>query len=69
MFGSGICPHCQTIISHATVEPITINSGEESYKGVTYFCPHCRAVLTVSMDQIALNADLVTRLLKALRKG
>ena len=65
----GKCPHCQSTIARAKVETITIDGGDSSYKGVTYSCLRCRAVLTVSMDQIALNADLVTRLLKALRKG
>jgi hypothetical protein len=65
----GKCPHCSKTIPRASVETITIDGGGESYKGVTYSCPYCHVVLTVSMDQIALNADLVTRLLKALRKG
>jgi len=66
---TGQCPHCKTKISRSVVETITIDGGDSSYKGVTYLCPHCRAVLTVSMDQIALNADLVNRLLKVFRKG
>jgi hypothetical protein len=69
MFHLGQCPHCQRKLSKARVETITIDGGEESYKGVTYCCPYCHCVLTVSMDQIALNADLVNRLVKALRRG
>jgi predicted Zn finger-like uncharacterized protein len=69
MFHSGKCPHCQATISSVKVETITIKGGDQSYKGVTYVCPHCHAVISVSMDQIALNGDLVTRLLKALHKG
>lgn len=67
---TGKCPHCQNTVASAEVETITINAGgQASYKGVSYLCPNCRAVLSVSMDQIALNEDLKTRLLKALAKG
>jgi phage terminase large subunit GpA-like protein len=70
MFYSGKCPHCEKTVASANVETIQINAGTQaSYKGVTYLCPHCRRVLTVSMDQISLNEDLVARLLKALGRG
>jgi hypothetical protein len=67
---TGKCPHCQKKIASAEVETIDINAGtQRSYKGVSYLCPHCRAVLSVSMDQLALNEDLKIRLLKALGRG
>ena len=67
---TGKCPQCQTVISRAIVETINIKGGADvSYKGVSYLCPQCRVVLSVSLDQLALNGDLVTRLMKALRKG
>lgn len=70
MLHSGKCPHCHKPISSAAVENVDIKGeANVSYKGVTYLCPHCRSVLSVSMDQLALNGDLVRRLLKALRKG
>jgi hypothetical protein len=72
MFHSAKCPYCERTVATARVETIKIDAGlgaDIAYQGVTYSCPACRKVLTVSMDQIALNADLVTRLLKALRKG
>jgi phage FluMu protein Com len=67
------CPHCKTILTRAVVETIDIDTSiifpEASYKGVTYACPSCRAVLSISIDQIALNHDVVQRLLQALRRG
>jgi hypothetical protein len=70
MLHSGKCPHCDNIIGSVDVETIDINAGMyASYKGVTYLCPRCRSVLSVSMDQLALNHDVVKRLLKALDKG
>jgi|GraSoiStandDraft_4_1057263.scaffolds.fasta_scaffold975614_1 hypothetical protein len=72
MIHAAQCPHCKAVINKARVEQITIDSGLGSgtnYKGVTYSCPWCKAVLTVSMDQIALNADLMNRLEKLLGRG
>ncbi len=70
---SGKCPHCKMIVSRVLVETMDIDAGAAfplaSYKGATYLCPHCRAVLSASMDQIALNVDLVQRLLIALGRG
>jgi hypothetical protein len=67
---SGKCPHCETTISYAKGEPIDIKVGKsEAYKGVSYLCPSCRSVLSVSMDPLALNQNLVNRLMKALGRG
>jgi hypothetical protein len=70
---SGKCPHCEKTIASLLVETLDINAGaifpQATYKGATYLCPHCHAVLGASMDQIALNVDLVQRLLKALGRG
>lgn len=67
---TGKCPHCERTVASAEVETMTIKAGAQaSYKGVTYLCPHCRSVLGVSMDQIALNEDLKTRLMKAMGRG
>jgi hypothetical protein len=65
---SGKCPRCERTIATAKVENIKI-SGAADYKGVSYSCPYCHSVLSVSMDQVGLNVDLVNRLLKALGKG
>jgi len=67
------CPHCKSVLTRAVVESIEIDTAPilpaATYKGVTYACAHCRAVLGVSMDQLALNENLVQRLLKALGRG
>lgn len=67
---TGNCPQCKRTISSADVETITINAGTQaSYKGVSYLCPSCHVVLSVSMDQIALNESLKTQLLAAMGRG
>jgi hypothetical protein len=70
MLHSGKCPHCEHIIGHAKAESIEIRVGTtDKYKGISYCCPSCRSVLSVSMDPLALNQNLVNRLMQALRKG
>jgi len=70
MFHSGKCPHCEKAVSHVKVETIQFAAGlYEHYAGVSYLCPDCRAVLGVGVDPLALNDDVVSRLLTALRKG
>jgi phage FluMu protein Com len=69
MLHSGKCPHCAKVIASTSVETVDLKAGANvSYKGVSYLCPHCRSVLSVTMDQIAMNVDLVSRLLKTLGK-
>jgi hypothetical protein len=34
---------------------------------VSFCCPHCRAILSVSIDPIAIKTDIVKELLKKLR--
>jgi len=69
MIHSAKCPHCEATIASATVENIKIRGVGSEYKGVSYSCPSCHSVLTVSMDQIALNVDLVKRILSSLGRG
>jgi hypothetical protein len=70
MFHSGKCPSCEKPVSHVKVEAIQFTAGPyEPYAGVSYLCPECRAVLGVGVDPLALNADVVSQLLTALRKG
>jgi phage FluMu protein Com len=67
---TGKCPHCEKTIASAEVETISIKAGTQaSYKGVSYLCPHCRAVLSVSMDQLALIEETKKRLLQAMGRG
>jgi hypothetical protein len=69
MLHSGKCPHCEKTVTYAKAEAIDIKVGSEGYKGVSYLCPMCRSVLSISMDPLALNQNLVNRLLVALGKG
>ena len=69
MFHRGKCPSCGKIPSHANIDNLKLTGGGMEYVGVAYLCPLCNAILSVSMDQVALNADVVQRVLKALGRG
>jgi hypothetical protein len=70
MLHAGKCPKCDATIGHANAEPIEVKVGTtEKYKGISYYCPFCHAVLSVAMDPLALNQNLVNRLMQALGKG
>jgi uncharacterized protein with PIN domain len=64
----GKCPKCDGVVNNVHAEAVTIKTGPmgtgRAYNGVSYLCPLCRAVLSVSIDPLALKADTV----KAIRR-
>jgi predicted Zn finger-like uncharacterized protein len=68
----GKCPKCAKVVDRAIIGIIDIDAAkifpETTYKGMTFSCPWCETVIAVTMDQIALNADLVSRLFRAVGK-
>lgn len=69
---SGKCPSCKKTVGHIVVDNIDVSGGfgaKTTYHGVTYQCPSCRTILGVELDPLALKTDIVSSLLKALRKG
>lgn len=70
MLHSGKCPHCQRVLGYVKAEAIEIRaSTKDKYKGISYSCPSCHSVLSVSMDPLALNQNILNRLPTALGKG
>lgn len=64
---TGKCPKCEKLIPHVTLQAITIKTaliGGTDWLGVSYQCPFCRTVLSVSIDPIALKSDTVTEILR-----
>jgi hypothetical protein len=65
------CPKCDQSVSSVHIQATTLSGrGMKSLRGVIYSCPHigCHAVLSVAIDPIAIQADIVADLVKALRK-
>lgn len=71
-FISAQCPYCKQTLLRAKVDSIEITTAlvnGRKYKGVAYSCTSCNATLSISMDQISLNADLESRIKKLLHRG
>jgi MinD superfamily P-loop ATPase len=66
---AGECPKCGRVVSSCRIENITAFAGigGATYKAISYSCSSCKAILSVQMDPIALENDLVNRLLQELK--
>ncbi|TVM15959.1 hypothetical protein DPQ33_13395 [Oceanidesulfovibrio indonesiensis] len=68
----GKCPHCEKRLISVEIEPVEVNQNfHRMFNGVSYFCPSCKAILSIGIDPVALCNDTVKRtvqeLIKALR--
>jgi hypothetical protein len=68
MPNSGKCPHCKASVSEVKIENVVINGGEEKYRGVSYLCAACLAVLCISFDPLTLKAETVAEVADILRE-
>ena len=67
----GQCPKCDATVTHVILESTDIHVQllkPHQWKGVSYLCPHCRAVLGIQIDPIALKADLLKGIKKLLQE-
>ena len=70
MINTNTCPHCGKMVTSVNVEDIKMEVGfKPQWKGFSYGCSHCKAILGVQMNPLTLNGDLVDELMKALRKN
>ena len=64
---TGKCPKCENILTSVKIESMNISiSFAPAWNGVSYVCPRCSAILGVSMDPIALKADIVSEVLEGI---
>ena len=71
MLNNGKCPKCDKVISSVRHEHIKVGMplmNEPEWHGISYICPSCSTVLSVSIDPVALKNDTITALLAALRQ-
>ena len=65
---SSKCPHCQASMKFVNVEKTQIQSSTGAkVNGVSYFCPGCRAVLSVAIDPASLKAEIVREVTDAIK--
>ena len=63
----GTCAKSGKNLTNVIIEKIEILEGViPKWKGAYFVCPHCHVILSVGLDPLALNADLVDEILKNL---
>ena len=62
------CPKCESPVSYVSIQPVSAKSSQASWYGITYSCPSCDSVLSVSIDPIALKNDIVSEIVGDLRR-
>jgi hypothetical protein len=65
---TGKCPKCGRIIDRVDTEAVEIRDGAKSFKGTSFLCPSCRAVLSVGLDPLRFKTELVNETVAALLK-
>jgi len=66
---AGSCPKCDAVVNSVRMEEVLIFGPDGAqWKGVKYVCLSCDSVLSVSLDPVSMDADLVDDLFDALRK-
>jgi hypothetical protein len=59
----GKCPACESLIDRVFFDSVNVMPGlfsDRGWKGITYLCPYCQAVLGVGIDPVALKTDTVS---------
>jgi len=65
----GTCPKCESAVMVANIGDVTVQAaGGKQWRGIKYYCPACGAILSVSIDPIAIKTDIVEEILRALGK-
>lgn len=64
---AGKCPKCDQMITFVRLDDIDVRGSQKNWLGVSYQCPLCSTILSVSIDPIAVKTDLVNAVVKRLR--
>ncbi len=68
MINTGKCPHCDKVIHNVTIEDMDVHVGfTPSWRGISYVCSACKAILGVSIDPIAMKSDIIAGVVAELR--
>lgn len=70
MIHTGKCPSCKNVLRSVRIENLDITIGiQPAWKGVSYVCPACNAILGVQIDPVALKTDTIKGIMHSLRTG
>jgi hypothetical protein len=59
---TGTCPKCGNAVTVVETEPVTIKRRGLAVNGISYLCPSCKCVLSVAIDPVALQKDVLEQL-------
>ena len=64
----GKCPKCERAVSSVVIDGVSASEflGSSSWKGISYLCPHCKTILGVQIDPIAVKTDTVNAVVEIL---
>jgi ribulose 1,5-bisphosphate carboxylase large subunit-like protein len=66
MINQNKCPQCSKTITSVKVEDVVVEvEFRPKWKGFSYGCPHCRAVLGVQINPLLVADEIVDSLKKA----
>lgn len=67
--GPGKCPKCEHLVTKAVIHGLDAGVPfGPTWKGISLNCPSCNTVLSIQIDPIAIKADIIAGLLKALKQ-
>ena len=66
---AGKCPKCEAPLKRVKAQYLDVETPKANLKGVSYVCPFCQTILSVSVDPLAVKNGIVWAILKALGKG
>jgi phage terminase large subunit GpA-like protein len=62
------CPHCEKPVSQIEIEDVDMTVlSRPQLKGFAYLCPHCRKILSVQVNPLILQDNLLKRIVESLR--
>jgi hypothetical protein len=69
MNSTGLCPKCGKLCATVIIEEVALSHSvsRSSFKGANYLCPHCKTILSVSMDPFAYKNDVAAAVLKLMK--
>jgi len=60
------CPKCEATLSTVHAKSIIVRARRDDWRGIAYVCPSCRSILSVQIDPLATQNDLVAKIVKSL---
>jgi hypothetical protein len=58
----GTCPKCGDTVTRVQTEPVTVMRHGLPVNGISYLCSSCKCVLSVAIDPVALQKDVLEQL-------